>query len=344
MDIINELSAICDKVGRSDQQEKTQGTQQVTIKKIIPKLENTAIEGKHIAKRKTSQWPFYGDSKVWDNDFEQAVLEAVSLINGGILESTALISHFEKKRHEIAFNRGNSKSEYFGLRRDDPAYFSGIKSRLLSTTPLYLTGAYGYALKRAFMLPYDGEHYLNKQNETGAHWIKHFQPFSGVLKYGLVQGKIKGRNIPLTELLFSLRIGGESKKFFGEHAEDYMLTEHGYVSGVWLHPDWKIIPECIAYIDEMIQKCLHGDLTFIPRIHWWYVHLAPTWRGSGGIAEMLTNTLCRLHGVDLPPWKDGVAPSVEVLLEPNEEKFCLNYHQLFENNQQELKTLFTVRD
>ncbi|MCY4330416.1 MAG: hypothetical protein OXC48_10130 [Endozoicomonadaceae bacterium] len=340
------LSDICDKPEYPDQKEKTQSKQQVTIKKIMPEPENAAIEGKHIAKRKAFKWPFYGDPTVWDNEFERAVLEALSLINDGILESTALIGHFEKKRHEIAVKRKNKDSVQFGLRRDDPLHFSKFNNARSYYTSLYLTGAYGYALERALTMPYDADHYINKRGPAGKYWAEHFYPFSSVLRYGLVQGKIKEQKIPLTQNVFAFWIKDkDAERFFGDdEEEDYALTANGPVSGIWLHPDRDIIPVCIAHINEMIEKCLHGDLTFIPRIHWWYVHLAPTWRGSGGIAEMLTNTLCRLHGVDLPPWKDGVAPSVEVLLEPNEEKFCLNYHQLFENNQQELKTLFTAQD
>ena len=102
-------------------------------------------------------------------------------------------------------------------------------------------------------------------------------------------------------------IGEGDKNYIGKNKE----------SCFWLHPDRNLIPDVIEHIDSLISKALDGDLSVIPSIHWWYVHLSPTCRGSGGIAEMITNTLCRYHNLDLPPWRDAVAPSVETLLEPN---------------------------
>uniref|UniRef100_UPI00214922CE hypothetical protein n=1 Tax=Endozoicomonas sp. YOMI1 TaxID=2828739 RepID=UPI00214922CE len=86
-----------------------------------------------------------------------------------------------------------------------------------------------------------------------------------------------------------------------------------------------------------------GDLSVIPRIHWWYVHLAPTVRGPGGTVEMIIHALCAANGYYLPGWAKGIAPSIEVLVEPNEDAFCQNYHQLFEAHQGALQMLFTKR-
>lgn len=55
---------------------------------------------------------------------------------------------------------------------------------------------------------------------------------------------------------------------------------------------------------------------------------------------MITNTLRRLHDLDLPLWKDGVVPSIETLLEPNEEKYSTRYHELFAQDQEYLKMRF----
>lgn len=96
----------------------------------------------------------------------------------------------------------------------------------------------------------------------------------------------------------------------------------------------------MAHLENLVVQAIAGDLSVIPSIHWWYVHLAPTCRGSGEIAEMITNTLRRLHDFDLPPWKDGVIPSVETLLEPNEEKYCTRHHELFAQDQEYLKMRF----
>lgn len=331
--------------GRLERVDSTLNTNRAETTKQISKPETTAIEGKHIAKRGVSEWLDYGDSKIWDAEFEKAVLEAVTLVQNRTLKSVDLIGYFEKKRNEIAVKRQNKKSFKFGLRRDDPSQFSKVNYARTYYTPLCLTSPYGYALGRACMIPYDGEHYVEKQSSAGQFWSDRFYPFPSALKYGLVQGKIEDQNIPLTQYVFAPRIKKyEAEVCFGNYDKDYISSSDGLKSAIWLHPEREIIPQCMEYIHEMLKKALSGDLTVIPKIHWWYVHLAPTWRGAGGIAEMLTNTLCRVHGVDLPPWKEGVAPSVEVLLEPDEERFCSNYHQLFENNQLELKGLFKASD
>ena len=157
-----------------------------------------------------------------------------------------------------------------------------------------------------------------------------------------MQGFIDGKPIPLTQYIFCPRTYDhrryESESWFGMGDNNYIGDNKE--SGIWLHTGREQIPIVLEHIEELIDKAIAGDLSVIPRIHWWYVHLAPTWRGSGGIAEMITNTLCRLNGVCLPEWKQGVAPSIEVLLEPNEEKFCRNYHKLFEY-EKSLKDIFT---
>lgn len=328
-----------------DRQEAAQSQQEVTVNQI-PKAGTVFVEGKHIAKRAVSEWPNYGDPKEWDAEFEKTVVEAVDLIQAGNLGPVDLISHFEKKRHEIAVKRKNKQSMQFGLRRDDLSEKAKkcTDGAQLCLTPLAFDTSYGYALERALMIPYDAEHYIEAQSDVGKIFSEYY-PCPEVLKYGLVQGKKEGENIPLTQYIFAPQIRNhKAGVVFGPYHRAYISTSDGPKSAIWLHPSWEIIPECLKYINEMVKKCINGDLSFIPKIHWWYVHLAPTWRGSGGIAEMLTNTLCRIHGVDLPPWKERVAPSVEILLEPDEEKFSLNYHQLFEKNQEELKELFKAQD
>ena len=103
------------------------------------------------------------------------------------------------------------------------------------------------------------------------------------------------------------------------------------------------IQPVIKHIYQLIDNAKSGNFNAIPRIHWWYVHLAPVKKGPGGIAEMIVTALCEYHGLTLPSWKEGVAPSVEVLLEPNEEKFCANYHALFDRENQRLKVFFATK-
>ena len=305
------------------------------------------IEGKHIAKRKVDQWLDYGDPKIWDSEFESAAIDAADRIKNGTLTLPFIIEHFEKIRFTIASKRNNPKAHLFGSRRNINSHSFAFKS--CYTSIKRQDRSYGYALERAVKIPYDGKHYIESKSDDGKYWTARLfygRGARGPLRYGLVQGYIDDKSIPLTQYVFCPRTPEhrrcESEEWFGVADENYIGDNNE--SGLWLHTGVEQIPVVLKHIDELLAKAIAGDLTVIPRIHWWYVHLAPNWRGPGGIAEMMTNTLCRLHNIDLPPWKEGIAPSVEVLLEPDEEKFCSNYHQLFESDQEKLKILFKATD
>lgn len=193
-------------------------------------------------------------------------------------------------------------------------------------------------------IPYDDTCFVNKLSENGGFWaIKYFygQGAQGRLRYGLVQGYIAGKLILLTLYIFGSREQHrclESEKWFKADDDNYIGDNKE--SGLWLHTGRDQISIVMTHLENLVDQALVGDLSVILSIHWWYVHLAPTCRGSSGIADMITNTLCRLHDLDLPPWKDGVAPSVETLLEPNEEKYSARCHELFAQDQEYLKMRF----
>ena len=312
----------------------------------IPERDSVGAEagakGKHIAQRDVTQWLDYGDPKEWDLEFENAVVSAVDGLNKGSLESKNFIKHFEEVRRKIAAKRRNEEAHLFGLRRDS---MQPKEASMVYVTHLRAKHkAYGYALKRAIEIPYDDSHYLHARSQNGKFWTnKYFydRGATGPLRYGLVVGYIDSKRLPLTQYIFCRREENQceaSEKAFGAGDSNYVGDNKE--SAIWLHTSREFIPVVYYYLQMLIDKAINRNLSVIPSIHWWYVHLAPTCRGSGGIAEMMTNTLCRYHGIDLPPWKDGVAPSVETLLEPNEENFCANYHKLFAFNQDELKEHF----
>ncbi|MCL6271626.1 hypothetical protein M3P05_17045 [Sansalvadorimonas sp. 2012CJ34-2] len=312
--------------------------------KKIPNPGVNSTRGKHIAQRHASEWLNYGNPDDWDVEFESAVLNTVDNLKIGQMKPSDMIEHFEKVRYTIAHKRKNADTYEFGLRRDTIPCSSPLEIHSYTQIiPSELT--YGYALERAITIPYDGKHFIESQSNNGKYWADNSfykREKQGPLRYGLVQGFINGDPIPLTQYVYCSRTEKhrlyESEKWFSELEVDYIGDNKE--SAIWLHTGADQIPVVLKHIQELIDKAVAGDLTVIPRIHWWYVHLTPVCRGSGGIAEMLTNTLCRLNGVDLPRWKDGVAPSVETLLEPNEEKFCENYHKLFAS-EDSLNNLFT---
>ena len=314
---------------------------QTEVARQIPEEAIADVRGKHIAQRVVSQWLNYGDPKEWDFEFEKEVLGAVNLIKDNILKAKHIIFHFETARFRIAFVRKNQDAALFGLRRDN---LNAELKTVCSTVMNRQHGAYGYALERAVNIPYDEKYFVESQSDNGKLWSEQCFYSKGAksfLRYGLVNGYIDDKPIPLTQYIFCRRGDYKckvSEEFFGNSDKDYIGDNNE--SGIWLHPDIKQIPIVYKHIESLIDKAISGDLSVIPNIHWWYVHLAPTCRGSGGIAEMITNSLCRLHDLDLPPWQDGVAPSIETLLEPDEEKYCAHYHELFADNQEQLKMRF----
>lgn len=238
-----------------------------------------------------------------------------------------LIDFFQTVRQKIEEKRINPDAKKFGLSRNDPS----CKYNNCYTSFHGASKSYGHALVRALNLEYN-EHFTEEQSAVGDWWLERFAGRSKReikhVRYALVKGEINGERVPLTQYVFCPKVKKmEFEMLFGNSGDSYKGANNE--SGIWLHTDFREIPKVTEHINKLILAAIKGDLEAIPRIHWWIVHLAHTLRGPGGIAEMVTNTLFRLHGIDLPSWKTGIVPSVEVLLEPNEKKFCANYKNLF---------------
>ena len=244
------------------------------------------------------------------------------------------MQHCANARSDIAELRGNKYKELFGQKRTESAWTFIHKNK----------NKYGYALDRAINIQYD-DCFANKCSDHTRKWMGNvFHPFDDDFRYGLVLGAIKGVKIELTQYVFSPFFDDQNLNYwFGPGPDNYVSGAGSGIrkeSAVWLHTAPGNIDQVMDHIGQLINEAIQGDLTVIPKIHWWYVHLAPDNRGSGGIAEMIISILCRSHGIDLPAWKEGVAPSVEVLLEPSEEVFCKRYHELFATNRSDMMYFF----
>ena len=289
-----------------------------------------SVVGKHLAKRPKEEWDDilkYGDPSVWDEEFELTVETGLLKLRHNNLKAKGLVDFCSNRRREIAIKQG-----------DSDAYRFGVKTKYLIATFLS-SPAYRHAISRAIKIKPNGKDYIETFNRDG-------------LIRRETQGFIDGKPVELTALELwrcplkeNRRFRFEYKKKF-DHACEYTNEHMGKIENTFYCPVWRspdgeeAIPEIMPHIYKLIEKAIAGDLSQIPRIHWWYVQLAPVERGPGGIAEMITNTICRLHRIDLPPWAEGVAPSVEVLLEPGEERFCQNYHKLFSAGQEQLEKIF----
>ncbi len=288
-----------------------------SIEPMEPASAPLCKKSQHTAQR--GEWLDYGNENDWNLEFEKSVNDAVTRIRHDELTPKSLISHLAGERHRIALKRENPDSQKFGARRDEcPQLFLNE----ICYTPLRAErNCYGYALQKAIEIECDGNNYADSMGENGAIWYQYLcdvrqGKISGfennrkcefTFRYGLVQGFINQKPIPLTQYVFCPRIQNnkiaECEEFFDVFDESYIGESEE--SAIWLHTSVKQIEPVLSHIETLVGRALKGDLTVTPRIHWWYVHLAPTWRGSGGIAEMLVHTLCKLHGHILPPWKEG---------------------------------------
>lgn len=304
------------------------------------KLKDAAFEGKHLAKRDAKEWMQYGNPEIYNQMFEEGLIKAAEGIKEDKWGSDKLVSFCESWRSNIEEARGNKDYKLFGKRRGEiwssNPHLSGLGWTSISKP------AYRYALDRAESLETDGDKYIQKKSDAGKKWEGYFRRMGGKgdLDFRLIQGKIGSEMIPLTQYVLSNCAKFENCRFFGSIEDFYDSNGKRRPSVVWVHPDKIHTEKVMSHIHSLIDKALEGDLSVIPKIHWWYVQLAPVARGPGGIAEMIIKTLCRINGLDLPEWNDGIAPSIEVLLEPCIDRFSENYYLLFKENHKELKDKF----
>ncbi len=67
----------------------------------------------------------------------------------------------------------------------------------------------------------------------------------------------------------------------------------------------------------------------IAEMHWFLAQLMPCQRGSAGITDVFTKSLYESLGVQVHPWKTGVAPDLEAFVRPLDD-YVGNYPKFFE--------------
>ena len=77
--------------------------------------------------------------------------------------------------------------------------------------------------------------------------------------------------------------------------------------------------------DEKTLSKINKD---VAEIHWYFTQVMPYRNGSAGIADVLTKTIYESLGVQVSPWKKGIAPDLEALVTPLDE-FVKNYESYF---------------
>ncbi len=271
----------------------------------------------------------YGNDAMYNCEFQRGLDIALSGIRELGWHARELILFLETWRHIIAVKAGSFESNKMSERRALKESVNGFL-----TTPLAKEGPYGYGLARARKLKYDGVHFKDAPDTTAKISIP--QSVKGVIsRSGQVWGYTGTHCIPLTQYLFTTKKHMPDLKFRFRESEECKKVFSlkgcylGRESATLVHTQNAQIPSAMAHIEHLVNKALAGDTSVLPHIHWWYVQLAPVFRGPGGVAEMLVKTLACHNGYRLPFWKKGLAPSVEVLLQPDENKFCRDYPNLF---------------
>ncbi|WP_257265940.1 hypothetical protein [Endozoicomonas sp. ONNA2] len=297
----------------------------------------------HLVKR--DHWVPYGDPDVFNSEFRLFVDRIKDKIIKKDITSEDLIKKAIDTRKNIEITRENGCADEFGFLRNNPETMSKY-SIFCAHTPL--GSNYSFAKQRAVALTHN-KFFINHKTKSGKIFIEYVSekrkpdPVKvGDLHYGVVVGNAGDNKVYLTQIVTSPRIWERRMlHFFGEGCNHYVGKDNR--SALIIHTDPDQLNPGLQHVQGLIDQAMAGDLSVIPRIHWWYVHLAPTVRGPGGTAEMIIHALCAARGYYLPGWAKDIAPSFEVLVEPNEDTFCQNYHQLFEAHQEALQMLFTKR-
>ncbi|USE38242.1 hypothetical protein [Endozoicomonas sp. SCSIO W0465] len=307
----------------------------------------------HLARRPQSEWIQYSEDvekgeKIWNQCFEEQVARIPELINSGsdmatIFEDTV---RFRKKIEDqrnphdngnfrFGYNRSAGpieiQTEIWGRkwkRKIWPIAFTGVSDQT----------AYAYKQDQVVSLCRDRQCHKHNQKDLaqittmckdvfGDH---HHETIVEHSSFRLVKGKNNdGQMIPLT-LFVCADLSSEATHRF-EIDGIFPKSKKKPNGTLMIHTDFKKLPVWMEHCMQLGTKIIAGELNLIPHLHWALVHSSVTGRGSGGIAEMLVHGLCRYHGISLPGWKEGVAPSLEALCEPEVEAFAEHYLDLFES-------------
>lgn len=107
------------------------------------------------------------------------------------------------------------------------------------------------------------------------------------------------------------------------------------VFGVIDHTDPKTAAKIMEFVkSDLYPKALQETdkeelKKHLGKIFWWICQAKPWMQGDPSIAETLIRTIWQSKGFESPGWKEGIIPWVELVKEPDVEKFAENFHKLF---------------
>ncbi len=104
-----------------------------------------------------------------------------------------------------------------------------------------------------------------------------------------------------------------------------------------IHPHSANVKKVLNHIETVYNNITSGKTPGnleqinkqIGEIHWFFAQATPYYRGSAGIGDILTKAIYESHGIQVSPWKPGVAPDLEAFVTDLED-YKNNYSHLFE--------------
>lgn len=138
-----------------------------------------------------------------------------------------------------------------------------------------------------------------------------------------------GKNVELSTMeisdnyLYLFENTGEKEKFVAVHTPPATSVK----------PVLKHIEKLYKDVTSIKKVKTQEDLNFankkIAEMHWYFTQVMPFKRGSAGIADVFTKSIYESLGVQVHPWKQGVAPDLEAYVR-NFDDYVENYPSFFE--------------
>ncbi|WP_257294797.1 hypothetical protein, partial [Endozoicomonas sp. YOMI1] len=236
---------------------------------LMIRSENT----NHLVKR--DNWISYGDPDIFNSAFSLFVDMAKNIIIQKEMTAKDLIEEAINTRKFIEINRNYKSAHEFGLRRYDPQSMQNYHKICIHTP---LSKAYSCGNQRAVELTHN-EHFIHQKTEEGNRFITYLDNKYDLypcetknIHYGVVVGNAGDTKVYLSQILTSPRIEKfEVEDFFGRSDENYVGKDKRSALIIHTDPD-QLIPG-LQHVQGLIDQAMAGDLSVIPRIHWWYVHL-----------------------------------------------------------------------
>ncbi|WDI87862.1 hypothetical protein [Xanthomonas campestris] len=101
-----------------------------------------------------------------------------------------------------------------------------------------------------------------------------------------------------------------------------------------VHTDARYLSVIKGHLEQLFNQAKsplrkREALDLIARIHWWAASAAPDMRGSAAKAEFAARALANAHGIEFPPFRDGIVPDIEAMLS-SEKNFVERYSSFME--------------